>query len=498
MKSIFLSMLATATLASCSDIENGNGDKPASGEAFLTLNIQIPTKSATRADGAVGTATENETTINKLFILGYNAAGDKLDKITVAKAELGNLPTSGTATLPAKPVSADLATVFVIANPTLDLETRINNSTTFAQLSAVLTATVEDFTGAASDNFTMVNAFANNTGVDEATGLVTVVNTDPKNLTVAVALERLVSKIEVTQAAAAEFAGANLPAGCDAFSIKGYELTTTNKTTMPFSAVKKYNTDKVYREDANYSGAVAKDNTQFNWMVGATANAYADWKNVSAPGTDAVITYCLENTIDGSKDVSVGGAVTKVIVKAEYLIAGVPTAQSWVMLDGVAMSLDALKAEHARLKAAPALNPTILALLDAFLLKCTNATDFALLAEANLNTEASYEAVTVAGNTDGKLFKLYQKSMCYYELPIHHDARVTAEAADKLGRWGVVRNNSYTINFTGVTGLGAPTITDDVQGEPDFELDPAKANLIATISVNPWATWLQEGPLEPR
>ncbi len=511
MKSILLSMLAVATLASCSNVdgEQPQGVLPNAGEAFLSLDIQIPsTSAASRADGALdGIATPGEGTIKKLFILGYNAAGQKVDKIIVSSTDFANIggSTGGTAAaLPVQKVSAELVDVFVIANPTIELEARINNTTTFTQLATVLTASVADFTGAAFDAFTMVNAYTNNETATsiKTDGLKPVTGAGSENMTVSVALERLVSKIMVTQNDAASFEGVNLPIGCDKFTIKGYELTTTNKTAIPYAPVHKYATSRVYREDANYAGADAKVADQFNWIKGATINAVTAaggfWKAVNVKGgTAPVVTYCLENTNDASAIANVGGSVTKVIVQGEYLINGVTTGNSWVMLDGQSMSLAQLVAEHARLTVDNT-NAALVAVMNNFLTTCTTQTTFASLVEANLNAEASYQAVTVTGNTDGKLLRLYQKSMCYFELPINHDQRITSDNAVKLGRWGVVRNNSYTLNFTGVTGVGAPTVTDDVQGEPDFELDPSKSNLVATISVNKWATWTQEGPLEPR
>lgn len=78
-----------------------------------------------------------------------------------------------------------------------------------------------------------------------------------------------------------------------------------------------------------------------------------------------------------------------------------------------------------------------------------------------------------------------------------------------LGRWGVVRNNWYSISLQSVTGPGTPWIPDPSDPDPtdptkpdpenptgpDIDDDENDAYLSVKITINPWTFWTQEANL---
>ena len=94
----------------------------------------------------------------------------------------------------------------------------------------------------------------------------------------------------------------------------------------------------------------------------------------------------------------------------------------------------------------------------------------------------------------------YEYGYCYYPVRIRHFADTNTpdnytEGVKKwegeptydtdakwLGRYGVVRNNSYVINVTGVKAPGSPTIPDPTQNIDDEEF----YYIQATVKVLSW------------
>ena len=100
----------------------------------------------------------------------------------------------------------------------------------------------------------------------------------------------------------------------------------------------------------------------------------------------------------------------------------------------------------------------------------------------------------------------FHNSVCYYEVLVRHDQGITTKMA--LGRYGVVRNNWYTINLRSVSGPGTPWIPDPTDPvdptDPDKPIDPTtptdpgtnddsdNSYLSVAITVRPWTTWSYE------
>lgn len=80
----------------------------------------------------------------------------------------------------------------------------------------------------------------------------------------------------------------------------------------------------------------------------------------------------------------------------------------------------------------------------------------------------------------------FQKSLNYYYYQIRHD-NTTNIGHMAYGKYGVVRNNYYTLNLTKVNGAGTPWYPD--VEEPEEEIDKKGAFLHFEIDVAPWISW---------
>ena len=96
-----------------------------------------------------------------------------------------------------------------------------------------------------------------------------------------------------------------------------------------------------------------------------------------------------------------------------------------------------------------------------------------------------------AGETVG--VEYFQKGVCYYNILIRHDDEITAWMAH--GKYGVVRNNWYTLTINSVKQPGTPWIPDKTDPtkptNPGEDDDDKEAYLSVNITVNPWTTWSQ-------
>ena len=83
----------------------------------------------------------------------------------------------------------------------------------------------------------------------------------------------------------------------------------------------------------------------------------------------------------------------------------------------------------------------------------------------------------------------YPKSLNYYYYEIRHDN--AANSYMEYGKYGVVRNNYYTLTLTKVNGNGTPWYPGGGPEDPDEEedIDKKGAYLHFEINVAPWIYW---------
>lgn len=124
--------------------------------------------------------------------------------------------------------------------------------------------------------------------------------------------------------------------------------------------------------------------------------------------------------------------------------------------------------------------------------------DGVTLAELDARPYGGYKAATVAEQSD-YVIQYYQKAVNYYDVFIQHD---DSQSIGHVGRWGMVRNNSYRMDISGIMQEGLPYIPDptdpdivDPENQDPTDPEPAdqlNAYISVTISVNPWVIWYQD------
>lgn len=337
--------------------------------------------------------------------------------------------------------------------------------------------------------------------------------------------------------------GNDLSHAGDKITILGWTLGNTNTKAFPFRKVatswstidplwgnaicpSKTNPARIYwAVDPNYDRTVAE--SQFSTPESVTDNT--GW-------TDAA-EYCLENTCDYNWMYK--SQVTRLIVKAKYIPdkTKVTTGGNNTMDDDETWWSFTTVAEH---YSAKNMYLKIIKWAHDNLNKDNNMPDAPTDGSAITTSEAGNTLTGVSGDnkwtitleSDGHLhYKLvkvsyfpteggaqkdlsgasldafhssmgriqkYDKGVCYYEIFVRHftDEEGGYAPADdtpwvkegeytqvQLGRYGVVRNNWYTVTINSIKEPGEPTIPDD----PEEPVDTETAYINCSIEISAWA-----------
>lgn len=282
-----------------------------------------------------------------------------------------------------------------------------------------------------------------------------------------------------------------------------WALNITNKSMFPYSEIVMPaggSTGADYRIDPNYELA-GFDVSQFNYLkvaddgtLPADFSAMADSK------------YCLENTM--AADAQTQAQTTSAVASAVYTPGSFTVGESWFRLLGVTYkTLADLQVVYNAAKAAgtaDAAQTQVITLCDQFYARIAKAAtaqgkavgaDFASITITELDDLKSggeySKPDAAAGETVG--VEYFQKGVCYYNILIHHDDAITATMAH--GKYGVVRNNWYTLTINSVKQPGTPWLPDTTNPtdpkDPGEDDDDKEAYLSVEITVNPWTTWSQ-------
>ena len=337
--------------------------------------------------------------------------------------------------------------------------------------------------------------------------------------------------------------GNDLSHAGDKITILGWTLGNTNTKAFPFRKVEtnwstisplwenaicpsKVNPARIYwAVDPNYDRTVAE--SQFSTPESVTDNT--GW-------TDAV-EYCLENTCDYNWMYK--SQVTRLIVKAKYIPdkTKVTTGGNNTMDDDETWWSFTTVAEH---YSAKNMYLKIIKWAHDNLNKDNDMPDAPTDGSAITTSEASNTLAGVSGDnkwtitleSDGHLhYKLvkvsyfptgggaqkdlsgasldafhssmgriqkYDKGVCYYEIFVRHFTdeeggykpedgtpwvKEGEYAQAQLGRYGVVRNNWYTVTINSIKEPGEPTIPDD----PEEPVDTETAYINCSIEISAWA-----------
>lgn len=339
-------------------------------------------------------------------------------------------------------------------------------------------------------------------------------------------VERAVAKVTVTGNTTGTQADGNIAN----YIINGWTLDVTNQSSYLVRNVN--GADwwglKADGKDYRFVGAAAVADGLYRTYWGIDPNYSAEGTFTTLAGTTPTSLkavgandYCLENTFDlnhMNQD-----QTTRVIVAAALDLDGNGTADDFYVLDNDKSNTTlTFEGITNTVKAAYLANGTVVGLLEAnlnggasigaedldvtFDQKATTG-GYVTVTEITIN-EASASKFTngipeglQAANNDAIIADVnaahkiayYKGGVAYYPVMIKHfgddltpwnNGEVYgSNNADFLGRYGVLRNNWYSINVTGITSIGDPEVPK-VYGTPD---DPSESWISVTINILSWA-----------
>lgn len=514
----FLTLFVGLAMAACSNDEEmatgGQDLLPVDGrEAYMSVSVAMPKSTGTRAPGEDhGTADEQK--VNEVLFALFDASNVCLETKTLATTDyilnVGGADKSGYDGKAFKVPSAT-AKVLAVVNPSDKFKTVCVASASWSAINGAVEQTLDEVTGMSKDNFMMINAGDNANPANGAlvTANVKVVDgtTIPDVATAISEAEADRSKIYVDRVVAKVSLGTNplgvtIPAGVTC-TFGDWALNITNKSMFPYSEIVMPaggSAGADYRIDPNYELA-GFDVSQFNYLkVAADGTLPADFSAI------ADSKYCLENTM--AVDAQTQAQTTAAVASAVYTPNSFTEGESWFRLLGVTYkTLADLQAVYVAAKAAgtpSAAQTQVITLCDQFYARIAKAAttqgktvggDFASITIAELDDLKSggeySKPDAAAGETVG--VEYFQKGVCYYNILIRHDDAITATMA--LGKYGVVRNNWYTLTINSVKQPGSPWLPDTTNPtdpkDPGEDDDDKEAYLSVEIKVNPWTTWSQ-------
>ena len=507
----FLTLFVGLAMAACSNDEEmatgGQDLLPIDGrEAYMSVVVDMPKSTGTRAPGE-NHGTADEQNVNEVLLALFDASDVCLETKTLASAEYilnaGGNPAAGTGN--AFKVPSTTAKVLAVVNPSDKFKAACVASASWAVINGAVEQALEEVIGAAKNNFMMINAGDNANPANGAlvTANVKVVDgTLIADATAAIAaaeadrslihVDRVVAKVSL----GINPGGVTVPAGVTC-TFGNWALNVTNKSMFPYAEIVMPaggSAGADYRIDPNYELA-GFNVSQFNYLkVADDGTLPADFSAM----TDSK--YCLENTM--AADAQTQAQTTAAVASAVYTPNSFTAGDSWFRLLGVTYkTLADLQAVYNAAKAVTspdALQTQIITLCDQFYARMSAAAtaqgktvgaDFAAITLAELDAIANggeySKPDATAGETVG--VEYFQKGVCYYNILIRHDDAITATMA--LGKYGVVRNNWYTLTINSVKQPGTPWIPDTTDPtdpeKPGENDDDAEAYLSVSITVNP-------------
>lgn len=513
----FLTLFVGLAMAACSNDEEmatgGQDLLPIDGrEAYMSVVVDMPKSTGTRAPGE-NHGTADEQNVNEVLLALFDASDVCLETKTLASAEYilnaGGNPAAGTGN--AFKVPSTTAKVLAVVNPSDKFKAACVASASWSVINGAVEQALEEVIGAAKNNFMMINAGDNANPANGAlvTANVKVVDgTLIADATAAIAaaeadrslihVDRVVAKVSL----GINPGGVTVPAGVTC-TFGNWALNVTNKSMFPYAEIVMPaggSAGADYRIDPNYELA-GFNVSQFNYLkVADDGTLPADFSAM----TDSK--YCLENTM--AADAQTQAQTTAAVASAVYTPNSFTAGDSWFRLLGVTYkTLADLQAVYNAAKAVTspdALQTQIITLCDQFYARMSAAAtaqgktvgaDFAAITLAELDAIANggeySKPDATAGETVG--VEYFQKGVCYYNILIRHDDAITATMA--LGKYGVVRNNWYTLTINSVKQPGTPWIPDTTDPtdpeKPGENDDDAEAYLSVSITINPWTTWSQ-------
>ena len=278
-------------------------------------------------------------------------------------------------------------------------------------------------------------------------------------------------------------------------SIQGWSLDIINKVTYPIQHVGTSDdfTSGNWKSDWFKSAGIhSGDYSHIFWSIdpnynkkydseeaeGYNGNFLTDVNVGSTFNGTSDVEYCLENTMDAKFMQKLQS--TRIIFKASYMIDG-STAESFIVYPGTDKAY------------------TVAGMLQEGEITAGPHPIEDIIKDEGDNIKNVLEAVGAASKTE--VVDYYPGGTTYYTAIIRHfsddekegvpETGVTNldqyDPAKHLGRYGVVRNNTYVASISSVYGFGSPTVPTPDDPTPDDYPDPIKYNIMLDVKVLAWA-----------
>lgn len=541
---VAMSALLAAGCSSDDIVNNeGNGNNNgATGNAYISLSVQLPTTTSTRATDTFEDGAANEYAVKDMTVLVFNANNDFETCYTTENGSM-ELPSGWTkdddntnnittkATTQALKVTDGEKHVVVVLN-----NNKKYDFSHITKLSDLKTITSDNCTGdkfiggfsSSTTGFYMTTSpyYNGNTStpkiIDYATVTPTTQINNPGRATVYV--ERLAAKVSLSEDLTNKvYTVAGGTAANSTAVFQNWALDVTNKTSYLFRHVndswintqdnRNKFTDNTnpnnrirFAEDTNFGddqqNSASSENPKpvksglFDY-IGEDAGETAGLSAITNAVTTSAAAYCFENTFDENNMRQ--DRTTRVIFKAKYTPAGFTTSNNptgnWYTIGSSATPLTETQF-IARVNAAlvstglKAGNSSIQE-FNKTMVDRLSCTDRKLTTTVLGWTHASATTDLQKLNDALGSIQVYKGGICYYIGRIRHfddsEANWTMSgdnyAASSLGRYGIVRNNWYKLTVNKVSQPGSPFVP-----QTTTELDDVNNYYIdCDVNIEPWA-----------
>ena len=536
MSMMGLAALLLTTWAACSDdTDASGGENPEEARAYTTVTIAVPNGVAeTRASDPTadtdGTSTETglkdeyKVTKANLYLFpggtGSSFGSAKLTEIiSISQFTQTTTTTTDQKTIVWTSKKTALTPgdyrIYIVVNGTVNGVGDSDKGTlTEADFLAKTTADATSVIAAVpNDGLVMASRSPNNDNSNTLPYIAQEITKEPEQ-TIAATVERVMGKITVT-AGGTSVSSAATANKYTSFSttvaqidnikditLKNYYVVNARKEGYYFRHVDKESTVTNPLTEANYGNSsvtlpYVTDPKTYNKTYTSTpalANSYGDWYlqgssafGLSSFGTFSgtyadmpgyssgavetkVAAYCYENTM--LKDKQKNGYTTGIVFKAEIAPSKMMKKRS---SGGGVEETTTIGSIGEIFYHSGIFYKDIEALKEAGVLLADGTTSSSA-SGAPADLKKNDVQCFKKGNTDGKF-------ICYYPYWIKH--LPSADTAEDVMEFGIVRNNVYQVTVASIQGVGKDGVTEDIITDTETD-DPTTVLLNVKLSIKPW------------
>lgn len=514
---------------------NANDNAGKAGTAYASFKIQLPTVSGTRTDGdpsfVEGDAKEYEVKNGTILIFDANTdkfvTSAELGNMNpwTADTDDNGVTTAAIATVKLTDVSttSSYKALVLLNNYNNDAANRKvtlpTTTETYADWSKDYTKVIDDNYKKSTDGIFMANAPEHKS----ATDLPTLVDVKYICASPEEAQAKAATTVHVERGLAKVTMDTFNPTGYDITSgtyeggkveIENWKLDVTNTKTFPVHQIGGLTTDYdgIWSKDRFYDTKPSSTFKRVYWGVDPNysnadfqvlANCKAEFNMIANGDVDGVAgmpQYCLENTFNLANMKQ--GQTTRVVFKAKFTPKDFTAPATFYKIGNNTAIWSKVKLEQQiKTVALTLMGITDAAEQDKYGVDLSKGTDISgkagqhLIAKENITFDnGTATPVTTSQVTDEIVDKInkklgltattgistYLNGEAYYIARIKHFNELTqwhpgeaygTENAKYLGRYGVLRNNWYSLSVHSVSGLGYPEVPEVKPDLPDDEID---------------------------